>query len=188
HCISNSPWSGPAVFEQIQAEITATPALAHGSTLILDESADAKAGTHNAGASRQYNGRLGKVDVCRVDTCLTYANGGLWAMVDGELFFPEGGVGGAFWRRGSAVGNPAERRFETKLQLGLKMSKRVKAQGVPFDLVACDALYGRDSHFRAALAAEDVQYAAQVPADTWVYLSEPHVGLPPKRGKRGRPP
>jgi SRSO17 transposase len=86
HFMSNSPWSGPAVFDQVQAEIKATPVLAHGSTLILDESADEKAGTHNAGASRQDNGRLGKVDVCRVDTCLTYANGGLWAMVDGELF------------------------------------------------------------------------------------------------------
>ena len=96
HFMSNSPWSGPVVFEQIQAEITATPALAHGSTLILDESADEKAGTHNVGASRQYNGRLGKVDVCRVDTCLTYANGGLWAMVDGELFLPEEWFGAAF--------------------------------------------------------------------------------------------
>src|SRR5262245_41408542 len=50
HFMSNSPWSGPAVFDQIQAEIKATPALAHGSTLILDESADEKAGTHNVGA------------------------------------------------------------------------------------------------------------------------------------------
>src|SRR5262249_13474045 len=74
HSMSNSPWWGPAVFAQMQAEIKAPPALARGSTLMLDESADAKAGTHNAGASRQYNGRLGKVDVCRVDTCLTYGN------------------------------------------------------------------------------------------------------------------
>ena len=56
HFMSTSPWSGPAVFDQIQTEIMATPALAQGSTLILDESADEKAGTHNAGASRQYNG------------------------------------------------------------------------------------------------------------------------------------
>jgi SRSO17 transposase len=138
--MSNSPWSGRAVFEQIQGEMTATPALAHGRTLILDESADEKAGTHNAGASRQYNGRLGKGDVCRVDTCLTYANDGLWAMVDGELFLPEEWFGAAFAPRRSELGLPAERRFETKPQLGLKMSKRVKAQGVPCDLVACDAL------------------------------------------------
>jgi SRSO17 transposase len=187
HFMSNSPWAGPAVFAQIQAEIKATPALAHGSTLILDESADEKAGTHNAGASRQYNGRLGKVDVCRVDTCLTYANGGVWAMVDGELFLPAEWFGAAFAQTRQALGIPPDRTFETKIALGLKMVRRVKAKGVPFDLLACDALYGRDSQFRADLATENVPYAAQVPADTLVYLSEPRVGLPPKRGKRGRP-
>jgi len=187
HFMSNSPWSGQVVFSQIQAELKAIPALAHGSTLILDESADEKAGTHNAGASRQYNGRLGKVDVCRVDTCLTYANGGLWAMVEGELFLPEEWFGAAFAQKRTELGIPAERRFETKIQLGLKMVKRVKGHGLPFDLLACDALYGRDSQFRADVDAEGVRYAAQVPADTLVYLSEPRVGLPPKRGKRGRP-
>jgi len=186
HFMSTSPWSGPAVFDQIQAEITAPPALACGSTLILDESADEKAGTHNAGASRQYNGRLGKVDVCRVDTCLTYANDGLWAMVEGELVLPEEWFGVAFAQTRHALGIPPDRTFETKSQLGLKMVQRVQAKGVPFDLLACDALYGRDSQFRADVDAEGVRYAAQVPADTAVYLSEPRVGLPPKRGKRGR--
>jgi SRSO17 transposase len=186
HFMSNSPWSGQGVFSQIQAELKAIPALAQGSTLILDESADEKAGTHNAGASRQYNGRLGKVDVCRVDTCLTYAHGGLWAMVDGELFLPAEWFGAAFAQRRTELGIPAERRFETKIQLGLKMVKRVKAHGLPFDLLACDALYGRDSQFRANMDAAGVRYAAQVPADTHVYLSEPQVGIPPKRGQRGR--
>jgi len=69
----------------------------------------------------------------------------------------------------------------------LKMVKRVKGHGLPLDLLACDALYGRDSQFRADVDAEGVRYAAQVPADTHVYLSEPRVGIPPKRGKRGRP-
>ena len=168
HVMSNSPWAGQAVFGPIQAEIKATAALAQGSTLSLDESADEKAGTHNAGASRQYNGRMGKVDLCRVDTCLTYANGGLWAMVDGELFLPEEWFGEAFAQTRHELGIPPERTFETKIALGLKMVKRVKANGVPFDLLACDALYGRDSQFRADLAADNVQYAAQVPADTLV--------------------
>src|SRR6266581_4457833 len=187
HFMSNAPWSGPGVFRQIQAEITATPALAQGSTLILDESADEKAGTHNAGASRQYNGRMGKVDVCRVDTCLTYANGGLWAMVDGELFLPEEWFGEAFAQTRHELGIPPGRTFETKIQLGLKMVKRVKGHGVPFDLLACDALYGRDRPFRAALDAAGVPYAAQVPADTNVYVSESQVGVPEQRSKRGRP-
>ena len=189
HFMSNSPWSGPAVFEQIQAEIKATPAMAQGGTLILDESADEKAGTSNVGASRQYNGRMGKVDVCRVDTCLTYANAnvGLWAIVDGELFVPEEWCGEGWARRRQELGIPEERTFATKLALGLKMVKRVKTHGLPFDLVACDAFYGRDSQFRADLEAEGVRYAAQVPADTLVYLSEPPVGVPTKRSKPGRP-
>jgi len=189
HFMSNAPWSGPGVFRQIQAEITATPALAQGSTLILDESADEKAGTHNAGASRQYNGRMGKVDVCRVDTCLTYANATvrLWAMVDGELFLPQEWFGPDFAQRRQELGIPAERTFATKIALGLKMVKRAKAYGLPFELLACDALYGRDSQFRADLDTEGVQYAAQVPADTPVYLSEPRVGVPQKRSKLGRP-
>src|ERR1043166_10055139 len=187
HFMSNSPWSGQVVFSQIQAELKAIPALAHGSTLMLDESADEKAGTHSAGAPRQDNGRLGKVDGCRVDTCLTSANGGLWAMVDGELFWPEEWFGAAFAQRRQELGIPAERRFATKIGLGLQMLKRVKSHGLPFDLLACDALYGRDSQFCAAVDAAGVRYAAQVPADTHVYLSEPRVGMPPKRSKRGRP-
>ncbi len=59
HFLSNSPWAGQAVFGQMQTEIKATAALAQGSTLMLDERADEKAGTHNAVASRPYHGRLG---------------------------------------------------------------------------------------------------------------------------------
>jgi len=189
HFMSHSPWSGPEVFRQIQAESAATHALAQGSTLILDESADEKAGTHNAGAARQYNGRMGKVDVCRVDTCLTYANATvrLWTMVDGELFLPAEWFGPAFAQRRKELGIPEERTFATKIALGLKMVKRAKAHGLPCELLACDALYGRDNHFRAEVDMEGVRYAAQVPADTLVYLSAPQVGVPQKRSKRGRP-
>src|SRR5215471_17612501 len=88
----------------------------------------------------QYNGRLGKVDVCRVDTCLTSAHGGLWTMVDGELCLPEAWLGAAFAQTRQALGLPPDRTCETKIALGLKMVKRGKAKGVPFDLLACDAL------------------------------------------------
>ena len=188
HFMAQSPWSGQVIFRQIQAEIKATPALAQGGTLILDESADEKAGTHTAGASRQYNGRLGKVDLCRVDTCLVYAHlqAKVWTLVDGELFLREEWLSKAFAEKRKELGIPKDRRFETKIALGLKMIKRVKANGVPFDLLACDTLYGRDGQFRADLNAENVAYAAQVPANTRVYLREPKIGLPRRRGKKGR--
>jgi len=189
HFLSHAPWSGPEVFRQMQAEITATPALAQGSTLIVDESADEKAGTHHAGASRPYNGRRGQGEVCRVDTCLTYANatGRLWTMVDGERFLPEEWFGPDCAQRRKELGMPAARTFETTIALGWQMVKRAKAQGLPFELLACDALSGRDSPLRADVDMEGVWYAAQGPADTPVYLSEPQVGGPQKRSKRGRP-
>lgn len=190
HFMAYSPWSAQDVLHQIQQEVKSSELPLEGSTLILDESADEKAGTHNAGASRQYNGRLGKVDLCRVDTCLFYAHRsvGLWSMVDGELFLPEEWFGDAFAQRREELGIPEERTFETKLKLGLKMVKRAKANGLPFELLACDTFYGRDSQFRADLDAEGVMYAAQVPADTRVYLREPKVGIPRRRSKRGRWP
>ncbi len=69
HFMSNSPWSAWAVIQQVQVEIAATPGLEQGGVLILDES---------AGSGRQYNGRLGKVDMSQVGTFLAYANGSVW--------------------------------------------------------------------------------------------------------------
>lgn len=190
HFMSYSPWSGQKVFGQIREEVKASDLPVPGSTLILDESADEKAGTHNAGASRQYNGRMGKVDLCRVDTCLFYANArvGLWTMVAGELFLPEEWFGEDFAQRRKELGIPEPRQFETKAQLGLQMVKEVKADGLAFEVLACDTFYGRDSQFRADLAAQGVLYAAQVAVDTRVYLKEPKVGVPKRRSQRGRPP
>jgi SRSO17 transposase len=190
HFMSNSPWSKTTVFDQIQSELTALPALAHGSVLILDESADEKAGTNNVGAARQYNGRLGKVDVCRVDTCLTYANveAGLWTLVEGELYLPREWFGPAFAEKRRTLAVPTDRVFQTKSELGLHMVTRVQANGLPFERLACDAFYGKDRQFRAELQAKNVRYAADVPADTPVYLREPQVGLPRQRHASGRPP
>jgi SRSO17 transposase len=190
HFMSNSPWSGQAVFDQIKADICATPELAQGGWLILDESADEKAGEHSAGVGRQHNGRLGKIGVCQVATCLTYAHPGLgvWALIDGELFLPEAWFSPAYAERRAQVEVPANREFATKPTLGLRMILRAKAAGLPFERVACDELYGRGQAFRATLDAAHIGYAAQVPANTLVYEDEPRIGLPPRRSRQGRAP
>ena len=190
HFMSNSAWSGQSVFRQIRQDVVSLELPFKGSTLIMDETADEKAGTNSAGASRQYNGRLGKVDLCRVDTFLSYyhAQARLWTIVDGELFLPKEWFGESFAQKREKLGIPKGRVFETKGQQGMKMIKRVKAEEFPFELVACDSLYGRDAQFRAALEADRLEYAAQVPSDTRVYLKRPVVGMPQKKGKKGRHP
>ena len=74
HFMSNSPWSGQGVYEQIQAEIKEKPELHPGSASILDEYADEKAGGQSAGALRQYNGRMGKVDMCQLAVALSWGD------------------------------------------------------------------------------------------------------------------
>lgn len=188
--MSDSPWSKQAACDQIQDEIGAHPALQQGGLLILDESSDEKAGGESVGAGRQHNGRLGKIEMSQTTVGLAYAHPatGTWALIDGELFVQEGWFTPAYTERRQAVGLPPERTFATKPELGLQMIRRVQARGLPFELVACDDLYGKSRAFRATLEALHIPYAAEVPGDTQVYLQCPKVGVPRRRHKRGKTP
>ncbi len=111
HFKSNSPSSGQGVDEQIREEIKEKPELHPGSALILDEYADEKAGGQSAGALRQYNGRMGKVDMCQVAVALGYANRKLepwplWTMVDAEILLPEVWIGDEYALLRQKVGVP----------------------------------------------------------------------------------
>jgi SRSO17 transposase len=118
HFMTNSPWAAQVVYRQVQADIAATPELRSGGMVLLDESADAKAGIKTAGAGRQYNGRLGKVDLCQVGVFLAFVKEHIWTWVDGELFLPEGWFALEMAEERQRLGIPAERRFKTKVELG----------------------------------------------------------------------
>jgi SRSO17 transposase len=161
----------------------------------LDEYADEKAGDRSAGAYRQYNGRMGKVDLCQVVVALGYANWKLdpwplWTLVDAEIFLPEAWFGAEYGELRQKVGVPKERTsFESKPELGLKMIRRAKAAGLPFEAVLCDSLYGRSSQFRHELRKEQLLYLVDIPNSLRVYLEQPAVGIPqPRPGKKGRKP
>jgi len=155
------------------------------SVLILDESAEEKAGKHSAGAGRQHNGRLGKVDMSQVGVFLSLVNGGYHTWVDGELYLPADWFEEENRSRRQKAGIPKERRFQTKLQLGLKMIKRVQAEELPFVAVDFDNLYGRSGWLRDDLERSDIEYYADTPANTRVYLSQPVIIWPEtKSGKK----
>lgn len=193
HFMSNSPWEARRVWEQVQEQIESTPGLERGGVLILDESADGKAGDKSAGAGRQHNGRLGKIDMSVVGVFLAYANltyprRPVWTWVDGELFLQE------FWfteemvEQRKKTGVPDEREFASKVDLGWKMIQRVQRHGLPFEAVACDDLYGRSKDFRDNLSGAGIVYMADVPRNTHVYLEKPVLEVPKREGKRGRKP
>ena len=88
HFISNSPWSSRALVEAIQDEIKVHPAFAQA-ILVLDESAQEKAGEYSAGAGRQHNGRLGKIEMSQVGVFLSLVTPQVNTWIDGEMFIPE---------------------------------------------------------------------------------------------------
>ena len=169
--MSDSPWSARLVYERIQDDIKEDARFQHGGVLIVDETADAKAGECSAGAARQHNGRLGKVDLCQVATCLSFVHpaNGVWTLVDDELFLPEHWFSPEYAALRQEVGVPAQRTFQTKPQLALAMIQRAVQRGLPFARVAADDLYGRNRAFRAGLG--QLPYALQVPLNTPVCLS-----------------
>ena len=189
HYISESPWSGTELIKQVRSEIVCHPHFAEGSVLILDESADDKAGELSVGAGRQYNGRRGKVDQCQVGVFLTIAKNGMSCWIAGEPFVPEQWFSDAYADKRKRVGIPDERSFATKPELGWQLIERMLGEGVPFDALACDELYGRSFWFRSQLDGAGIEYYADVPANTRVYLSPPQIGIPTnKRGPKATKP
>jgi len=184
--MSDSPWSANPVFEQIQTEINHHPQLNDG-MLTLDESGDKRSGDQSAGAVRQHIGRLGKVDMGQVGVALGYYQHGIWAMVDAEMYLPKVWFDKKHEKLRQRWHIPEERSFATKAQLGLEMIRHAKANGMQFEIVGCDTLYGRDSEFRAALDTEGVFYMADILANIHVYLKKPVLEVPANTsGKRGR--
>jgi len=193
HFMSDSPWSAAVVIQQVQAEVAATPELRRGGVLLLDESANEKAGAKSAGAGRQHNGRLGKIEMSQVGVFLAFYKDRVWTWVDGELFLPEHWFTPAMAAERKRLGVPAGRAFATKIALGWQMLQRVTAHGLPFEAVACDDLYGRSGWLRQQMAAAGLLYMAEVPENTHVYLRQPElrpcpppVGDPPPE-RRLRP-
>lgn len=188
--MSDSPWDGDGAFEQIQQDIGGREELQEGGVAILDESADEKADEGSIGAGRQYNGRLGKVELSQVSVTLTYAHRGAntWAMVDGELYLPPEWFDEEHAELRKKLGLPVSRAYADHAELGLRMIDRAIVRKLPFRLVACDGAYGRSREFRQALDERRLLYAAAVPKDTRVYLQPPYIGIPPRAGPRGRLP
>ncbi len=193
HFMSNSPWSASDVVRQVQAEIKETPGLEKGGVLIVDESADEKSGDRSAGASRQYNGRHGKVDMSQVGTFLAYANltceVPVWTWADAELFLAEKWFDDDMKKLREHLGIPEDREFKTKIELAWEMIRRAQKNGLPFEGVCCDALYGRSDWFRSQMREDGITYMADIAKSTLVYLKEPELGVPEGRpGQRGPKP
>jgi len=173
----------------IQNDVKRHPEFQVEAILVLDESADEKAGNHSAGASRQHNGRLGKVEMSQVGVFLSLATPCAHTWIDGGLYIPERWFSEAYAERRAKSGIPEDRVFQTKPEIGWQMIQRAVFNQVRFAAVVMDDLYGRNKVLRQRLDGAGIEYYGDVPSNTIVYLDKPKIVYPKtKRGKRSKRP
>ncbi len=185
HFISNSPWSPADLLRSVRTKAIET--IGEDGVIILDESGMKKSGNCSVGVSHQYCGNLGKIDNCQVGVFLAYCKGDKRILIDERLYLPEKWINDK--ERCLKVQIPSEEIvFRTKYDLGLEMIDNAIEEGIPFSYVTMDGFYGENPILLTELENRDLTYVADVAFDTKVYVQEPIVGIPEKKGKRGRKP
>ena len=171
--MSDTPWAWQGVFNQVYEDINADPRL-RGGTLNFDESGDECSGTHKAGAARQYLGRLGKVELGQVGVLGSYSKDGIWLLTGAELYLPKKWFEEeALRQQWERLRIPAEREFETKIELARALFDSAIAQGLAFDWTGADCFYGKDMHFRRYIAGRGKHYMMSIANDELVWLEDP---------------
>jgi SRSO17 transposase len=128
--------------------------------LVVDETGFLKKGTKSAGVQRQYSGTAGRVENCQVGVFVAYAGSRGHALVDRELYLPEG------WTqdrpRCREAGVPDQVGFATKPQIARRMLARALDAGVPLAWVTADEVYGQDGRLRRWPEERDVAHVLAV--------------------------
>ena len=183
HFVSNSSWSDEAVILAVEGEVKVHPVFQEA-ILVLDESAEEKAGEHSAGAGRQHNGRLGKIEMSQVGVFLALVTAEVCTWIDGELYLPSAWFEAGHAPERKKTGVPKELVFQTKPELGWQLLKRTQERQIPFQAVVMDDLYGRNEILRQNLDQAQIEYYGDIPANTKLYLEKPQIIHPlTKRGK-----
>jgi SRSO17 transposase len=185
HFLSNSPWLYKNLSRSVRAK--AIEIIGTNGVIILDESGIKKSGDSSVGVSRQYCGNLGKVENCQVGVFLAYFKDNKRTLIDFRLYLPENWVEDKE-RCLKAKIPPEMIKFQTKHDLGLEMIDNAIKEEIPFSYVAMDGFYGENPTLLNELENRGVTFVADIASDTQVYLEEPVVGIPEKKGSRGRPP
>jgi SRSO17 transposase len=152
-----------------------------------DETGFPKKGTKSVGVKRQYSGTLGRTDNCQVAVFANYCSPKGHTFMDRRLFLPQEWADDGERRREAGV--PDAVIFRTKPQLGLAMIANAVAEGVPFQWVGGDSVYGDSPTYVQGVRELGKWYVVDTSADARVWTEEPRVLAAEERPRspRGRP-
>ena len=182
--ITHSKWSTREVLDHVARDADELIGDTTDAALIIDESGFAKQGKMSVGASRQYLGRLGKVDNGQVAVFGVLAKGRFATAIDTRLYLPKEWT--ADPQRCNRAGIPeSEQVFKTKNQLALEIVEQARRNGVRFGWVGADAGYGSGPDFLFALEDGGHNFLVDVHKSFMVYEIDPQPTIPPEPSSKG---
>jgi len=189
--ISNSKWDYLGVNSRVAVDTSILMAQQKQHSgcptgFIIDESAHLKKGECSVGVGKQYAGVVGKVENSQVGVYVSLANDRYATLIGQRLFLPQKWTGDA--RRCDKAGVPKDaRKFKTKPKLALDLVDEAIANGVQFDWIGGDGLYGHSYELGKGLDERGQFFVLDAHKDELGYLQKPVFSIPTKTGKRGRP-
>jgi SRSO17 transposase len=185
--LSYSPWSGKELLDQLAYDANELIGGDADSCFIVDESGFSKKGNKSVGVSRQWNGRLGKIDNCQVGVYGALCCRDQATLIDTRLFLPESWTNDP--DRCREAGVPDDRlEHRKKAELALDLVQSARANGVDFRWVGGDAFYGDDPEFLRQLDQRGATFMLDIHKDQTIYLADPTPYIPDRKSTRGRTP
>jgi len=182
--ITHSKWSTREVLDHVARDANELIGHATDAALIIDESGFAKQGKMSVGASRQYLGRLGKVDNGQVAVFGVLAKGRFATAIDTRLYLPKEWTDDP--ERCNRAGIPEnEQVFKTKNQLALEIVEQARRNGVRFGWVGADAGYGSGPDFLFALEDAGHTFLVDVHKSFVVRELDPQAAIPAAPSSKG---
>jgi SRSO17 transposase len=132
-----------------------------GTVGVIDETSCLKKGDQTPGVQRQYLGCAGKIDNGIVTVHVAVARGRFKALLDADLYLPQGWDGDR--ARCRAAGLPDDVRHRPKWKLALGQLARLAANGVRFDWLTFDEGYGAAVPMLRVLNLGGQRFVAEVP-------------------------
>lgn len=170
HFISNSDWDDRKVMERVAAMAEQSLGGHRDSALYLDETSFVKKGTKSVGVQRQYCGRLGKTENCQVGVFAALGRAERVTLIDYRLFLPQS------WAQDEdrclRAGVPqGQCVHKSKPQLALEMVRQARRQGLSFQWVGGDEVYG--NAMPDALEDEGETFLMDIARNAHVWVEQP---------------
>jgi SRSO17 transposase len=186
HFMTHSPWEHLPVMDQVAVDADRLFGSSPDTAIIIDECSLPKKGKKSVGVSRQWSGRLGKIDNCQTGVYASLVNAAQVAIIACRLYLPEVWTGDR--KRCKAAGVPDDIKFKTKSQLALDIIRHARSTGIRYAWVGVDGGYGKEPLFLQALEDDGEQFVADVHKDQPIYLEDPKPYIPERQSPKGRAP